>query len=279
MASLDKNGVRKYENLAKEIRNEVLNMIYRARAPHIGCSFSMIELLVALYFKTLKIDYKNPENSKRDRFILSKGHGVHTLYAVLAKKGFISPGGLKNYGRDGNNLEFHPNRDLKMGVEITSGSLGHGLSVGAGMALSGKRDKMPYRVFVYLGDGELNEGSNWEAIMFAAQHKLDNLVAIVDHNKLQAMGRSEKIINMSPLKSKWDSFGWATKEVDGHDFYAIFKALEKIPFSSGKPNCLIAHTVKGKGVSFMENALEWHDKCPNEAEYKAALAEINSKVK
>jgi len=264
----------KLRGISKEIRQEILEMIYRTKSPHIGCSFSMVELLVTLYFKILSVNSANPADPQRDRFLLSKGHGCPTLYAVLAKKGLIEKSLLENFAKDGGILEQHPSYNPKLGVEITSGSLGHGLSIGAGMALAGKYDKAPWRVFVFLGDGELNEGTCWEAIMFSKQHNLDNLIAIVDHNKLQAMAKSSEIINLEPLKQKWETFGWSVKEVDGHNLEEILTALAKIPFEAGKPSCLIAHTIKGKGVSFMENEPCWHDKFPGQEEYQKAKEEL-----
>ena len=249
-------------------------MIYRTKSPHIGCSFSMVEILVALYFKILKVDPKNPADPNRDRFILSKGHGVAALYPVLAEKGFFSKKVLEGFAIDNGTLEQHPTRKVSFGIETSSGSVGHGLSLGLGMALEAKYEKRPTRTFVFLGDGELNEGSNWEAIVFASHHKLDNLTAIVDRNKCQILGRTNEVLELEPLAEKWRSFGWAIKEIDGHNFKEIFSALENIPFEIGKPSCVIANTVKGKGVSFMENELRWHDKYPDEEEYKKASAEL-----
>ena len=243
-----------------------MEMIYRAKAPHVGCSLGMVELLAALYFKIMKAD---------DRFILSKGHGCPALYAVLGEKGLISRKILDGFAKDAGTLEGHPTRDLKLGIEASSGSVGHGLSLAAGLALAGKVDGKNYRAFVFLGDGELDEGSNWEAIMFASQYKLDNLVAIIDKNQLQILGKTSEVINLEPLAEKWRAFNWEVKEVDGHNFAEIIKALEGIPFRPGKPSCLIANTIKGKGVSFMENELRWHDKYPDEEEYKKALSELS----
>ena len=242
-------------------------MIYRTKSPHIGCCFSIVDILVALYFKILK---------PGDHFILSKGHGVTALYPILKEKGIISQEILDGFNKDGGTLEQHPNRDIQKGIEITSGSLGHGLSVGVGIALAGKYDNKDYRTFVLLGDGELEEGSSWEAILFAGHHKLDNLIAIVDYNKLQAMGRVSEIMDLEPLTEKFSSFNWEAKEVNGHDIKEIISALENIPFKAGKPSCLIAHTIKGKGVSFMENDPRWHDKCPDDEEYKKALSELKN---
>ncbi|MFH1671762.1 MAG: transketolase [Candidatus Portnoybacteria bacterium] len=266
--------IEKYLALAKEMRKEVLDMIYRTKSPHIGSSFSMIELFVALYFNILSLNSDNPEDFNRDRMILSKGHGCAALYAALAKKGILKKEELDSFAKEGGVLGQHPDRNVKKGIEITSGSLGHGLSIGAGMALAGKSDNAKYRTFVFLGDGELNEGTIWEGALFSSHHKLDNLVAIVDRNNLQALGKSSEIMNMEPLSEKWKSFGWAVKEVDGHNLEDIIMALKNIPFEKGKPSCLLAETVKGKGVSFMENDFKWHDKCPDEKEYQEALKEL-----
>ena len=251
-----------YEKIAKNIRREILEMIYRTKGPHIGCSFSMVEILVALYFKILKINPKNPADPNRDRFILSKGHGCPALYPVLAERGFFSKEILKGFAIDGGTLEQHPTRNVSWGIEASTGSVGHGLSLGVGMALAAKYDQRPSRIFIFLGDGELDEGSNWEAIMFANYHQLDNLVAIIDRNQCQILGRTNEVLELEPLVEKWRSFGWQVKEINGHNFKEIFNALENVPFQSQKPSCLIANTIKGKAVSFMENELRWHDKCP-----------------
>ncbi len=274
MDKTKENNIEELEELSKETRKEILEMIYRTKSPHIGCSFSMVELLVSLYFRILNINSDNPADKNRDRFVLSKGHGCPALYAVLIKKGIIDKEFLEGFAKENGTLEQHPTRNPNIGIEITSGSLGHGLSIGVGMALAAKYDNAPWRVFVFLGDGELNEGSNWEAMMFAKQHNLDNLVAIVDHNKLQAMEKSSEIINLEPLKAKWEAFGWNIKEVNGHNVEEIVSVLKNIPFEKGKPSCLVAHTIKGKGVSFMENEPRWHDKYPDDEEYQKALNEL-----
>jgi transketolase len=273
------NGkIEDYKILAKELRKDILSMIYRTKSPHIGSSFSMVELLIILYYEILRVNPKDPLNKNRDRFLLSKGHGCATLFAVLARKGFLKKEELINFAQDGDYLGQHPNMSVGKGIEITSGSLGHGLSIGAGMALAGKHDKSDHKTFVFLGDGELNEGSIWEGALFASQHKLDNLIVIIDRNKLQALGSGSDILNMEPLLDKWTSFGWQTKEIQGHDFQEIFETFNSIPFKKDKPNCVIAETIKGKGVSFMENDFKWHDKCPDEKEYDKALKEIDSAV-
>jgi len=266
--------IRKYKEIAKKIRRRILNMIYMAKAPHIGSSFSIVEILVALYFKCLRISPDNCRDKNRDRFILSKGHGCPALYAVLADRGFLSSNILKGFGCNGGTLEEHPTSDLTKGIEVSTGSLGHGLSIGVGMAIAGKRDNNPYRVFVLLSDGETEAGFVWESAMFASHHKLDNLIAIIDYNKIQALGRIKEVIDLEPYSEKWRSFGWEVREVDGHNFAQIFSVFEKIPFRQGRPSAIIAHTVKGKGVSFMEDKLLWHYRCPDEKEYLGAIREL-----
>lgn len=274
MNQKNKHEINHLKEIAKEARKTIISMLYKCKGPHIGSSFSIVEILVALYFKCLLVSPGKCRDEKRDRFILSKGHSCAALYAVLFLKGFFGEKVLKGFSVNGGTLEHHPTRNLKWGIEVSSGSLGHGLSIGAGMAVAAKNDRVKHRIFVLLGDGEINEGSVWEAAMFASQHKLDNLVAIVDYNKIQALGRTEEVINLEPLSEKWRSFGWAVKEIDGHDFKQIISVFNKIPFHSQKPSVIIAHTTKGKGVSFMEDELLWHYRCPDEEEYKKALKEI-----
>jgi transketolase len=267
--------MKKYISLANAIRKNALRLVHRTQSPHIGSAFSCVEILVSLYFKVLKVGPKNPLNPKRDRFIFSKGHACPSLYAVLKEKGFLSEADLKGFAINGGILEQHPNRDLKKGIEVSTGSLGHGLAIGSGMAYAAKKDKHKYRIFVLLSDGELNEGSTWESIMFASQHKLDNIVAIVDYNKIQALGFTKDIIDLEPLADKWVSFGWHVKEANGHDFRSLFKAFDSVLKMKGKPKVIIAHTVKGKGVTFMENNLLWHYRAPDDEEYKKALKELS----
>lgn len=274
MATLSQKEENNYKNLAKELRRDVLDMIYNTRSPHIGCCFSLIDILTFLYFNVLDINPRDPTNSNRDRFLLSKGHAAPALYAVLTKRGFIDKKTFQSFAKDGGALEQHPTKNINYGIEMTSGSLGHGLSLGAGMALAGKTDGKKYRVFVLVGDGELDEGSNWEAMMFAAQKKLDNLIAIVDRNKLQILGKTSEIMGLEPLIDRWRSFGWQVQSVNGHNFNDLEKTFKKIPLKPGKPSVVIANTIKGKGVSFMENELRWHDKYPGAEEYKKALEEL-----
>lgn len=265
----------KYEEfyiLSRKIRRTVLDMIHRTKSPHIGSSFSAIEILVALYFKIMNLDPKYPCAVGRDRFILSKGHACAALYAVMAERGIIDSRTTEGFARNGGTLEQHPNKHLCRGIEVSTGSLGHGLSIGAGMALSGKVYHEKHKIYVLLSDGELNEGSVWEAVMFAAHHRLTNLVAMVDANKIQAMGNTRDIIDLEPIGEKWRAFGWHTQEINGHDFAEIFSALGNI--SDDKPNAIILHTSKGKGVSFMENDVLWHYRVPDDVEYKSACREL-----
>ena len=263
----------KYKAIACKVRKSVLNLIYQTKSPHIGPSFSIVEILIALYFNCLNISPKNSSDPDRDRFILSKGHACATLYAVLAERGFFNNNDLDGFAKNSGTLEQHPKIDLSRGIEVSTGSLGHGLSIGAGMALSGKVDNRQYKVNVLMSDGELNEGSVWEAIMFAAHHKLNNLVALVDCNKIQALGNTKDIIDLEPLDEKWKSFGWHVQAIDGHNFEQISNALNNL--SSEMPNVIILHTIKGKGVSFMENQLLWHYRAPDDREYRMALRELS----
>lgn len=261
--------------LAKNVRQNILQLVHRTQSPHIGGSFSIVEILVSLYFQFLHVSPLDPENPERDRFILSKGHACPALYAVLAARGFLKPEDLQGFAVDGGTLEQHPRRDVQKGIEVSTGSLGHGLSIAAGMALAARHDGKKHRVIALVSDGELNEGSVWEAIMFAAHHRLDNLTAIVDLNKIQALGYTREIINLEPLSRKWVSFGWEVREINGHDLTEISRALGDLPFSPGKPSVIIAQTVKGKGVSFMEDQLLWHYRAPNAEEFQKALRELS----
>jgi len=251
-------------------------MVHQARASHIGTCLSAADLMAVLYSQVLRVDPCRPDWPERDRFILSKGHGAAIMYAALAERGFFASQLLDTYCQDGSPLGGHITCHNVPGVEVSTGSLGHGLSIGCGMALAGKRDGLPHRVFVMLSDGELNEGSIWEAVMFAAHHGLDHLVAIIDYNKWQAFGPVKEVLNLEPLAEKWRVFGWSVKEVDGHDCRDITETLSHIPFEPGKPGCLIAHTVKGKGVSFMESQLAWHYRSPSAEDLAKALEELEN---
>lgn len=259
--------------LAHRIRRHVLNMTNRAKSSHIGSSYSMAELLAVLYGSILRVDPKRLDWDERDRFILSKGHGCAGLYAVLAERGFFPMETLDTFYLNGSILAGHATTTAP-GVEVSTGSLGHGLSIGAGMALAAKRDGKSHRVFVMLSDGECDEGSIWEPALFAPQHRLDNLVVIVDYNKIQSLGTVKEVMDLEPLADKWRAFRWAVQEIDGHDVMAVESALASVPFEEGRPSCIIAHTVKGKGVSFMEDRLLWHYRTPQGDEFDAALREL-----
>ena len=260
--------------LARRIRAQSARMVHAANASHIGTCLSMADLLAVLYGQILRVDPKRPEWDDRDRFILSKGHGAAALYSVLADRGFFPKEWLDTYCADGTKLSGHVSHYGVPGIELSTGSLGHGLSVGCGMALAGKRDGKEYRTFVLLSDGECDEGSIWEAVLFAPHHKLSNLVAIVDFNKIQSFGSVKEVLDLDPFADKWRAFGWAVREIDGHDIAAVQTTLATLPFEADKPSVVIAHTVKGKGISFMEGQLAWHYKSPNKEQLEKALAEL-----
>jgi len=260
---------------AKAIRRHVIEMLAAAKSGHPGGSLSAADLCTALYLGgVLRVDPKNPCDPNRDRFILSKGHAVPVLYATLAEAGFIDPASLNTLRQVNSPLQGHPSKADCPLMEASTGSLGQGLSVGVGMAIAAKMDKAAYRVYVMLGDGESEEGQVWEAAMSAAAHKLDNLVAIFDYNKFQLDGSIEEILNWAPIREKWEAFGWHVIEIDGHDIAQILDAYAQAQMVTGKPVCILAHTIKGKGVSFMENNNDWHGKAPNAEEREKALAEL-----
>lgn len=260
--------------LAKRIRQHSVRMTGKANASCIGSSLSAADIVAALYGKALRYDPQRPDWPERDRFIMSKGHACTALYAALAECGFFPLEWLDHYYQDGSFLGGHVTHKHIPGVELSTGSLGHGLGVGVGMALAAKRDGNPARVFCLLSDGECDEGSVWEAALFAPQHKLDNLVAIVDYNKIQSFGMVKDVIDLDPLAAKWRAFNWATRELNGHDMAAVEDALLAVPYEPGRPNCIVAHTIKGKGVSFMENTLLWHYRAPVGEYGVRALAEL-----
>jgi transketolase len=259
---------------AHHIRTRTLQMINRARSSHIGSSFSMADLLAVLYNGILRVDPSRPDWPERDRFILSKGHACAALYVALAERGFFPDSWLDDFYQDGARLAGHATHVGVPGVEISTGSLGHGLPIACGMALAAKRDGGSYRIFVILSDGECDEGSNWEAALFAPHHRLDNLVVIVDYNKIQSLGTVKEILDLEPFADKWRAFGWAVQEIDGHNLQHIEQALTNVPAKTDKPTCVIAHTIKGKGVSFMEHKLLWHYRSPNGAEMAGAMSEL-----
>jgi transketolase len=265
---------RESASLARKIRVQTARMIHRAKSSHLGSAYSMADLLAVLYGRILRIDPKRPDAAERDRFILSKGHACAALYAVLAERGFFPKEWLEDFYQDGARLAGHATHEGVPGVEVSTGSLGHGLPIACGMALAGKRDAMSYRVFTLLSDGECDEGSTWEAVLFAPHHQLDNLIAIVDFNKIQSLGTVKEVLGLEPFATKWKAFGWAVREIDGHNLEEIESVLAGVPLESGKPTCILAHTVKGKGVSFMEDKLLWHYRAPDRDEMARALAEL-----
>jgi transketolase len=258
---------------AAAIRAHTVQMVHRVNASHVGGGLSMADLLAVLYQDVLRVHPTEPQHPERDRFILSKGHACAALYATLALKGFFPVEELQQFGQDGSRLMTHVSHKVP-GVEFSTGSLGHGLGFACGKALAAKRQKKNWRVFTMLSDGELDEGSNWEAILFAPHHRLDNLVAMVDYNKIQSLGSVRDVLDLAPLAEKFRAFGWAVKEIDGHDHNAIRRALQTLPFEPGKPGCLIANTVKGKGVDFMEDKLLWHYRTPNGEQVRLALEQL-----
>jgi len=251
-----------------------VRMAHDGKTPHVGSALSCVDLLVALYFHAMRIDPQTPQMADCDRFVMSKGHGCMAYYATLAERGYFPPALLATYAQNGGTLAEHPSPHGIPGIDVATGSLGHGLAIASGVALARQLDARRGRVFVLLSDGECNEGSVWEAAMFAAGRKLDNLVALVDYNKLQAMGRSNEVTALAPLADKWRAFGWATREIDGHDLNAVVAVLDSVPLAPGQPTAIVAHTVKGKGVSFMEDDLEWHYRPPNDDDLARALAEL-----
>ncbi|MBR3889511.1 transketolase [bacterium] len=273
---LDNNELLELKKICNQTRKNILKMVHNSKSGHIGGAFSGVEILNVLYNKFLNIptEWKNSPNFEtRDRFVLSKGHASALLYSVLAQRGFFPEADLMTFRKYGSKLQGHPCCRALNGVEVSTGSLGQGLSVGCGMAIGLKLDKKDSRVVVYMGDGELQEGSVWEAMMQAPHRKLDNLIAIIDRNGLQIDGETEKVMSLNPLDEKLKAFGWNVVEIDGHDFNQILSALEQSK-TSDKPFAIIANTVKGKGVSFMENNAGWHGKAPNDEQFEQALKEL-----
>jgi len=262
------------ELLTRQLRFRLVQMSHEAGTPHLASALSCVEILVAAYWKVLRIDPAKPADPERDRFILSKGHAASILYATLAARGFFPLALLDGFGQPGSALTEQPAPGCAPGVELATGSLGHGLPVGIGMALAAGIQQQDYRVLVTMSDGECNEGSVWEAAMFAPAQPLAKLAVIVDYNKWQATGRSNEVMALAPLHKKWEAFGWSTCEVDGHDLNALTQVMSRIPDGSGKPVAIIAHTVKGKGISFMEDDNNWHYRIPKPEEVAAAKREL-----
>jgi transketolase len=258
-------------------RKKILKYIVGAKAGHTGGSLSCIDILNVLYNSVLNVGPQNFTSPDRDRYIQSKGHCVEALYVVLADKGFFPESDLETLCKYKSHYIGHPTKKVH-GVEQNTGALGHGLPIAAGTALAAKMDKKSYRVFTLLGDGELPEGSNWEAALTAAHYKLDNLCAIIDNNKLQITGTNAEVCNTDPIDAKFESFGWAVRHVDGNDVSALKEVLNTVPFEKGKPSLVIAHTIKGKGVSFMENSVKWHHGVPDKDQYETAIAELDMEM-
>jgi len=261
------------ERTAKEIRRDILEMGLRAGGCHLAPALSCADLVTALYFRIMRITPHNPKDDVRDRFLLSAGHKCAALYVALAHAGFFAREVLDTFSRHHSILGGHPGTKIP-GVETPTGSLGHGLPIGVGLALGAKLQQKTYRVFVLLGDGEVPEGSNWEAAAQASHFRLDNLVAIVDRNHLCTDGTTEEVLTLEPLRERWESFGWAVREVDGHRMGEIVETLEAVPFALDKPSLILANTVKGKGISFIENRVEWHYRIPEGGEIEQARQEL-----
>ncbi|MEC0370787.1 transketolase [Paenibacillus chibensis] len=255
----------------QNIRKSIIHMVHYSKSSHVGTCLSIVDILTVLYFSVLNIDPQRPSKKDRDRFILSKGHGSAALYATLAERGFFPKAYLDKYYIDGGILPGHLDMEAVPGIETSAGSLGHGLSIGIGMAIANKQSNNPGHIYVLLGDGECNEGSVWEAVMLATTLKLNNITVIIDYNKLQSFGRTNEVINQENMADRWSAFGWQTYEVDGHNM----EELELIfNLEQTGPKAVIAHTTKGKGVSYMEDKLEWHYKSPNDEQYITAMREL-----
>jgi len=260
--------------IARRLRQRIVTMSHVGSAPHLGSALSCVDILVAAYWRVLRIDPCGAQAAKRDRFILSKGHAAMALYATLARRGFFDDDLLDAFNQPGARLPEQPSPHCAPGVEAATGSLGHGLSMGLGMAMAGRIQRRPYRVYVLISDGECNEGAVWEAAMLAAAQRVSNLCVIVDDNQWQATGRSHEVMQLDPLAEKWRAFGWSACDVDGHDIESTAEAMSRVPGEGDRPTAIIARTVKGKGVSFMEDDNNWHYRVPDEAEYAAACEQL-----
>ena len=275
MEHYDKKIIDRLDLMAVTVRKHVIEMLYRAKSGHPGGSLSAVDMIVALYFTHMNHDPKNPDDPDRDRFILSKGHAVPALYAVLAESGYFSVDELKNLREINSMLQGHPVCSYVPGIEASTGSLGHGLSFANGVALAGKLDKNEYNVYVMLGDGETDEGQVWEAAAAASHYRLDNLTAFIDRNFLQIDGNTEEVMRLESARDRWSSFGWHVTEIDGHNMKQILDALNEADNHKRQPSVIILNTVKGKGVSFMENNVDFHGVPPNEMEYNMAMEELD----
>ena len=262
------------KEIARNIRKDIVSMIHTSKSGHPGGSLSAVDILTALYFDEMNIDHNNCKMEDRDRFVLSKGHAAPVLYATLAQKGYFNREELKGLRKINRMLQGHPDMKGTPGVEMSTGSLGQGFSVACGMAMASKLDNAPWRVYALLGDGEVQEGIVWEAAMSAAHYKLDNMVAFLDYNGLQIDGKTEDVMNIGPIVDKFKAFGWNVIEIDGHDFDQIFAALDMAKETVGKPTMIVAKTVKGKGISYMENQAGWHGNAPSDSDLEQALIEL-----
>jgi len=272
---MDKQELKQLKRIATQVRKHIIDEVYSASSGHPGGSLSCTDILTVLYFHEMRVDPKNPDWSDRDRFVLSKGHCAPALYAVLAEKGFFPVEDLVTFRSAESYLEGHPSMRYVKGVDMSTGSLGQGISAATGMAIAGKLDKKDYRVYSILGDGELQEGQVWEAFMSAAHYKLDNLTAFLDYNGLQIDGKIVDVMSPEPIVDKFKAFGWNVIEIDGHDYEQIINAIEQAKNTKGMPTVVVAHTVKGKGVSFMENQAGWHGTAPNKEQRDQAIAELD----
>ena len=276
---MDNSRIKELALIAAKARKSALTGVYNAASGHPGGSLSILDVLTYLYFEQMNVDPKNPKDPNRDRFVLSKGHCAPALYGVLAERGFFSPDEIASLRKYGSFLQGHPDMKGVPGVDMSTGSLGQGVSAANGMALAAKLSGKDYRVYTATGDGELEEGQVWEAAMFAAHYKLDNLTLFVDNNGLQIDGDITKVMNPMPIKEKYDAFGWHTIEIDGHDYNQIESAVNEAKNTKGKPTAIICKTIKGKGVSFMEGEASWHGSAPNEEQYNQAIKELDEFIK
>lgn len=270
-------NIEQLKNTARQIRIDILTMLVEAGSGHVGGSLSAADIITALYFHKMRHDPKNPKWEERDKFVLSKGHAAPALYAALGRSGYFGIEHFHALRKLGSILRGHPNSTVTPGVEVCTGSLGQGLSQANGLAISARLDGKPTRVYVMLGDGEIDEGQVWEAAMSSAHYKIDNLCAILDNNGLQIDGPNKEIMNIDPLADKWRAFGWHVIEINGHEMNEIIEALDEAEKIKGKPTMIIAHTIKGKGVSFMENKVEYHGVAPTKDEYERAIKEFGVK--
>ena len=269
-----KERIVELKQIANELRRDVIYMVSKAKSGHVGGSLSAAEIVTALYFNEMKMDPREPKWPDRDRFILSKGHCCPILYAALCRKGYFGREVLDTLREIHSPLQGHPDMRKTPGLDMSSGSLGNGLSIGLGMALASRANEKDYRVYVLMGDGEQEEGAIWEAAMAASHMKVDNLVGIVDCNKLQLIGRVKEVMDIAPLAEKWRAFGWNVIEINGNDMEAVLRAFDQAREVKGKPSVILADTIKGKGVSFMEDQVQWHSKAPNEEEAARAIKEL-----